>query len=280
MAKLKAKQLTKGKRYKKEFPWLWLIVGLFVISFGAAFWAMSTPRSPIHQQKLEAAIIDQLYAAYPNEDFTTTVTKELEGYGFQVDIYRGNEVTVDFYRNLPKHNYELIVLRTHSGAIGFNPQDVTTTIGTYLFTNEPYSQTRYLKEQLNDELSIAKIAPGYPSLFAIGPKFVINSMEGNLNNTVVIIDGCSSLYREDLAEAFTSKGASAFLAWNAPVELDYVDAATISLVRNLCTERLTISKAVEVTLATKGADPKSHAVLKYYPRGSGDKTISQLMGNL
>lgn len=52
----------------------------------------------------------------------------------------------------------------------------------------------------------------------------------------------------------------------------------ISLVKNLCSEKFTVKKAVDLTMAIKGSDPKYHAVLRYYPRGSGSKTIGELIG--
>jgi len=224
-----------------------------------------------------AAIVDQLYTSYPNEDFTTKITQDLENFGFQVDLYQGDDITVDLFRNLPAYNYKLIIFRGHSGAVASNPQELESIIGTYLFTNEPFNPMKYTTERLKDELAPARVSQGYPYFFAIGPKFITNSMKGNLDNAVVVVDGCSCLYDEDLAQAFTQKGASAYLAWDATVDLDYVDEATMTLIQNLCSKRLPVSKAVDLTMATKGPDPKHGAALKYYPPQSGDKTLKELI---
>lgn len=93
----------------------------------------------------------------------------------------------------------------------------------------------------------------------------------------VIVAGCSCLYNEDLAQALTQKGASAYPAWDATVDLDYLDKATVTLIENLCSKRLPVSKAVDLTMATKGPDPKHGAVLKYYPPQSGGKTLKELI---
>jgi len=237
-----------------------------------------SPSSDSHE--LKAAIVDQLYATYPNPDFTTEVTKELENYGFKVDIYEGN-ITVDFYRNFPAHKYQLIIFRTHSGLIGSSSQDVETAIGTYLFTNELYDLGKHQKEQLNDELAIARVTEGSPAVFAIGPKFITNSMMGDFDNTVIIIAGCSCLHETDpsLAEAFVAEGASVYLAWDGTVGLDYVDDATINLMQHLCateSDEMTVEQAVFQTYLEVGPDPEYHAVLKYYPAHNGDKTLSDL----
>lgn len=277
MAKAKAKK-TKGKPRKRGFPWLWVSsVALVITAFIAVFLLISPSHDSINSQKLKAAIIDQLYTHHPGEDFTTKVTQELEGHGFEVDLYQGDEVTVDFYRNLPTYGYKLIVLRTHSGAMYPGSENVEIIQGIYLFTNELYTKTKYLKEQLNDELVPARIVEDSPDFFAIGPEFITNSMKGNFNSTVVIIDGCSCLYNNDLALAFVDKGASTYLAWDATVNLDYVDEATITLIENLCSQALPVKEAVDLTMATEGPDPEYYAVLKYYPPQSGSKTLKELI---
>jgi len=274
LAKAKAKKHTKGR----QFPWVWVVVVLFIAVFAFVFTSQrSQPITPPIPEGTRAAIIDQLYTSYPNENFTTQVTEDLEGYGFKVDLYQGDDITVDLFRNLPAHNYELIIFRGHSGAVLSNPQELESIIGTYLFTNESFDRMKYTRERLKDELAPASISQGYPYVFAIGSKFITNSMKGNLDNPVVVVDGCSCLYDDDLAQAFVDKGASSYLAWDATVDLDYVDEATISLIENLCSEKITIAEAVDLTMAQRGPDPKYGAVLKYYPQETADKTLKQLI---
>jgi hypothetical protein len=62
-----------------------------------------------------AAIIDQLSLTQPNPDFAASATSILEQAGYAVDYFPGEQVTVDLYRNLPTHDYDLIILRVHSG---------------------------------------------------------------------------------------------------------------------------------------------------------------------
>lgn len=276
MAKVRVKK--RRKPTKRDFPLLWVITALFLAAFVSVFVVNSQQMPSPVPKGARAAIVDQLYTSYPNEEFTTKVSRELEDYGFEVDIYQGDAITVDLYRNLPTCGYNLVVFRAHSGLIGPNPGGLESPIGTYLFTNETYSEIKHLREQLNDEVNPAKVAEGYPCVFAVGPKFITNGMKGNFNDTVVIIGGCACLANEDLAQAFVHRGASAFIAWDGSVGLDYVDEATVRLIKNLCSERFTVKKAVDLTMATKGPDPEWGSVLKYYPRGSGSKTIAELIG--
>lgn len=249
-----------------------LTVVFTVSGGGGCFTRESIPESS-HEPR--AAIVDQLYAFdYPNQEFIEQVTDTLASYGFQVDLYQGDEVTVNFYRNLASRGHQLIILRTHSGLI---KQKGADEVKTSLFTSEGYSRIKYVREQLNEELVKASVGEGYPFYFAIDSKFITRRMKGNFDDTVIVITGCSGLYFDDLAQAFIEKGASTYLAWNHAVGADYVDGATIALVRNLCIDRLTIDQAVAKTMAEKGRDPEQGAVLKYYPKDSGNKTIAELI---
>ena len=63
------------------------------------------------------------------------------------------------------------------------------------------------------------------------------------------------------------------MGWDDSVGLDYVDEATPILVTNLCSNGMTMKKAIDETMAEVGPDPDYHAYLKYYSGESGNKTI-------
>ncbi len=87
---------------------------------------------------------------------------------------------------------------------------------------------------------------------------------------------CAAFYSDDMAKAFTEKGASVYLAWDVSVGLRYVDEATITLVEKLCGGH-TIKDAVDLTMQEKGPDPNNNAFLKYYPDSNSDKTLHDLV---
>jgi hypothetical protein len=269
---------TKGKPPKRgvrRFAWLLILVTVLAIA-GAVAFARLYPTAQTHSDNSggpKAAIVDQLYNLQPNEAFITEVTTELENCGFEVDLYQGDQVTVDLYRRLPSYGYKLIIFRAHSGILSAEGVEIERTL---LFTNEPYSWFRYGIEQLDDRLAMARVGEGYPMVFGIPPKFISKSMEGRFDNTVIIMMGCSGIYYPDLATAFVDKGASVYLAWTASVNLGYVDRATSYLIAQLCSEKLTIEEAVNSTMNVIGPDPKYEAALRYYPRQNGDITLEEL----
>ena len=213
MVKAKAKKQAKGKPPKRGLPWFsWVAITLGIVAI-VAFVRICLPNEPANPDnpgELKAAIIDQLYSLQPNEAFVSEVTKELEDYGFEeVDIYRGDDVTVELYKKLPSYGYKLIIFRAHSGLLASKGETIERTC---LFTNEPYSEREHVPEQLSDQLAKARIDEHHPWVFGIGDEFVSRNMEGNFDNTVVMMMGCSCLYLDDLAQAFIDKGASAYLA--------------------------------------------------------------------
>jgi hypothetical protein len=65
-----------------------------------------------------AAIVDHLSLTEPNPAFADRATGVLEEAGYAVDYYPGEQVTVDFYRELPSRGYEMLILRVHSAVPG------------------------------------------------------------------------------------------------------------------------------------------------------------------
>ena len=280
MSKTKAKKQSKGKPQKKGLPWFaWLLIALGIA--GAVvlvrFYPMGQP-FPDNGGGLKAVIVDQLSSVKGNEAFVTNVTEQLEEYGFQVDLYQQDDVDVDLYGQLATRGYKLIIFRAHSGLLAENEMTQDRTV---LFTNEAYDQLSHYDDQLHDRLVMARVGEGYPMVFGIPPKFIEDGMKGKFDDSVVIMMGCSGLFERDLAQAFVGKGASAYLAWNGTVELNYVDEATPYLIEQLCSGNTTLKEAVDNTMEAVGPDPEHKAGLAYYPTyplDIGDKTLQQLMG--
>lgn len=88
---------------------------------------------------------------------------------------------------------------------------------------------------------------------------------------------CEGLYLPDLAESFVDKGASAYLAGDGSVAFDYGDEATLYLIRQLCSERVTIKQVMHSTMDVIGPYPKYEAELKYYQLVTVDKTLDGLI---
>ena len=211
-----------------------------------------------------AAIVDQLSLSQPNPEFISSARSLLAESGYLTDYFPGEQVTVDFYRTLPQRGYDLILLRAHAGItteVDLTSGERTETEYVSLFTGEPYSEGKYLDEQLN-RLGKAVYYEGADPLFGIGPRFVEESMQGRFDDTVIVMMGCDGLRSQRTAQAFLDQGASAFVSWSRPVSASHTDTATQRLLENLLVEGLNTAAAVRRTAAEVGPDPFFEAELR------------------
>jgi cell division protein FtsB len=259
------------------FTALILIVIVFSAYFGYSLLSQSQNQTLSQESSQpKAAIVDQLSLTFPNQTFIEAATNILKQAGYMVDYYPGEKVTVEFYKNLPTYGYKIIILRVHSSAAELQGKEfVEAPVG--IFTAEQYSQTRYVYEQLTDQLVIASYTmPQPPYYFAIVPKFVTQSMKGTFKNTVIIMMGCEGLNNTKMAEAFIQKGAKTYIGWKGSVSASHTDTATISLLQHLITEKQTVKQAVENTMKEVGPDPTYKSQLTYYPLNAAECTIKKL----
>jgi hypothetical protein len=232
-----------------------------------------------NQSQSTAAIIDQASLspnASPNQTFIEVATNILKQAGYTVDYFSGNEITVDFYRNLATHVYKLIIFRVHSSAMLLNGTELRDTPVSF-FTNEEYDTRKYPAEQLSGQLMIAAYRMPQPSYyFGITPTFVTKSMLGSFQNTVIVMMGCEGLKNTVMAEALVEKGASVYVGWKGTLSSSHTDCATANLLQHLIAERQTIGQAVRNTSEEVGPDPGYGSLLAYYPLQVENKTIAAL----
>ena len=209
-----------------------------------------------------AAIVDQLSLTQPNPAFAETASSILEDAGYVVDYYPGEEVTVEFYRDLPTHGYDLLVLRVHSGLA----RDYGEPTGyVSLFSGEPFSETEYVQEKAAGLVGRASYYDGSPQVFGIVPDFIQSAMRGRFDGATVVMLGCDGLITDTTAEAFVRKGAKTVVGWNGRVSAKHTDAAGEHLLRHLLADGLSTEGAVARTMSEIGPDPEYESRLLVYP---------------
>lgn len=247
------------------------LVGSVTIAIAAVALFLSPARGIITSESgpdtPRAAILDQLYLTFPNDEFVTSASERLESAGYEVDLFQGREVTVELYRNLPEDDYDVVILRVHSGLVEEIDPSGTETLTDYvsLFTGESYTPTRYVEEVKEGPIGIASSYEGGPEYFGVGPSFIESSMNGEFDDTLVILMGCDGLRSDRTAQAFLSRGAESFVSWDQPVSADHTDLATERLLGYLYQDELSVADAVQQTMAEVGPDPVFDAELLTYP---------------
>jgi hypothetical protein len=212
---------------------------------------------------LKAAIVDQLSLTFPNPAFIDRITDTLEQRDYIVDYFPGEDVTIDFYRQLPQGDYDLLLLRVHSTAVISRGEEDVESIS--LFTGQPYSRETYYEEQVQGRIGFAQYSQDSPKFFGITTEFIKESMEGDFDGTTVLAMGCQGLINERAAEAFAARGAGAFVAWDGLVSAEHTDAATESLLRLLVEDGRAAGEAVALTMAAVGPDPYFGSELMFIP---------------
>jgi len=269
MATAKSRRKPRFKKHSLKRRLTYLLAATTAIALiGILAYSTLGPRNPPFVDYTPAvAIVDHLSIQWPDQNFLQTIQTILNETSLKVEYYPNEDITVDFYRKLPSHNYKLIIFRVHStaecSAEGQPPYVV-------FFTSETYSTTKHVSEQLDMRLVYVNFPenepPGY---FGITPLFIEASMEGRLNDTIIISMGCDGLKENTMAEAFVEKGAKAYISWNGSVSASHTDEATTFLLRHLITENQTIKNAVKETMNEVGPDPVDKSILMFYPDKAG-----------
>jgi len=221
-----------------------------------------TPIPTAVPESRHAALVDQIALTNQNTEFTDQALAYLNEAGFSTDVYKGEEITVEFFRTLSEKGYQLILFRTHSTNILNETQPGGPV---FLFTSELYDKSKYVKEQLANRIGRVKLLydDNSPLYFAIMSGFVRHDMVGRFDDTLIIIGGCQSLGTSDLAQALLDRGASAVVGWDEWVDLAHNDQALLHLLRGLTTEQLTLEQAVRKTMNEIGPDPAYDSTLTY-----------------
>jgi len=262
---------------KKFFFNAKIIIPIFVLVFAIYAVNSSLLNEGIATQELEnqekiprAVIIDQLSEEIPNENFQKKAIEIFEEAGYKVDLVEAQNVTVDFYKNLPSMDYKYIVLRSH--AVGKQNSDSPVV----LFTGEPYSTEQYIVEQLlgqvnraapvgfrdfnaqvpkdnwitvNDTYRYYEQPVKYEShaeneFFAISPKLVDELMVGKFPSSIILLGGCSTLSNPSMAQSLIKRGASTVVGWDDLIGSSENDRTLLAILEETVTNNVEIEDAV------------------------------------
>jgi len=261
---------TKGAWYSALLISL-VLVGLLI------FETLTSPKAspPDTATHRKAAIVDQISLLQPNRDFIAKALSYLAEAGFEVDVYKGKDVTIELYKTLPAKGYRLIVFQTHSTSdLQLLDGTITSANPVFLCTSEPYDERKYFYEHMTNQVRGVELPYEHSVvLFSIGPEFVRRSMSGRFENAVIVIGGCQGLSTLDLAEAFIERGASVVISWDGWVDLPHNDKAILHLIHDLTIEKLTVEQAVEKMMEEVGPDPIYKSILTYFPKERGDSIV-------
>jgi len=142
-----------------------------------------------------------------------------------------DEVTVNLVRLIPTGNYHFVIMWGHSGL-----NDMATT--------EPYAPFHHVLEQLTGEVGRYLVQGN--DYFSIQPG-LITAMKGTLPGSLVLLMGCNTLSRPELAQAFLQKGSSMVVGWTGLVSIPVTNMFTVTLFEKILQEHKPIGQALGET---------------------------------
>lgn len=253
--------MTTSKRFVYVFIALLIFVCFLIFLFP---FSNKPSQNPNHTDgSLKAAIVDHLSISQPNKTFVETSMATLNTAGFEVHYFARENVTVDFYRNLPSYDFDLIIFRVHSTG---ECSAENAPAWVVFFTGEPYSETTHFNEQMASQVvRVRFVGEQSDRYFGITPLFVKDCMNGRFSDTVIIAMGCDGLKHTSMADAFVQKGAKVYIGWDGDVFAHHTDLATTHLLQCLIKNRLTIAQAIAETNNKVGPDPSFNSKLRFTP---------------
>jgi hypothetical protein len=260
------KKVADSKRRVRIVSTLMASIIVFSLVFAGSYYLLSTSiggsssfdevqdsqQDQLDDGLLNAVLVDALFGSSPNPNFTTSLRSTLQGAGFGVDVYQGEDVTVDFLKKFAC-GYEVVILRMHSALANTNE--------LYLFTAEPYSAGKYVQEQYFRLVKEAYATEDSHSVFAVNWGFIKRLMAEKFEGALVIVMGCDGADDPWMAEEIINQGAVGYVAWNGSVLLSHSDKAVLNLVQALYVDKLSLEDAVEKTNSQIGVDPQSGSIL-------------------
>lgn len=251
---------AKERSHSRRLRTAMILVGACLMLFTACFIWLNWPfasQQPGPQTNVgvpKAAILDGLYNVDPNLTLTERLTNILVNAGYRVDLFRGENVTIDLLRNI--EGYKILILRLHSA--------IHTDRFLYLFSGELYTESKYVNEQLSGAVRKGfTFTEGEPPYFALNAVFLGNNKPDGLNGSTIILTGCNGTGEPYAIQRLFERGAKTYVSWNGYVDLHHSDEATLSLIRALYSERLSLKEAVEKVIREVGPDPFYNSVLEY-----------------
>jgi len=223
----------------------------------------------------KAAIIDQLDTEFPNKELHMKAEEILRTAGYdQVDIYLTEDITVDFYKELPSMDYDYIVARTHSLAV-----KQTGKTSVWMFTGEKYTEDKYIQYQLSGGVSMGvpfvtsrhtdRAEAENKRLFIIGTEFVDKQMNGKFQGTTLLLGGCDTMSYPYMAKSLVDRGASAIIGWYGLVSLYDNDRAIIKVLEEMLINGKNSEEAVDYVMEFyKNTMQYKHSTLRQYSTGA------------
>jgi len=241
---------AKRRRRRAIYAIFFLVFVILVTAYLLQAFGENKPSGEEHVKR--AAILDGLSLDYPNSSFIDSAKRILEHAGFMVEVYSGDNVTLNLLQKLAAGDYRLIIFRVHGGRIR---QPIGLFIGGGLFI-ERCSPDSHRKDIESGYILLGRPYFSNATYCVIPPHYILDKLRGDFKKTVIIAMSCFTGDDEVLADAFFKRGAEAYIGFKGKVSPPYIDAFTMRLLRKIYVEGLPLEDAFAEVKEELGSDPR------------------------
>lgn len=153
--------------------------------------------------------------------------------GFNVNVYKDTNATIDTLKNIT--NYGYVLFSTHGSS------------GKWLLTGEPITYDKYLVEQATNQIAmtqhyIVTTSGGVKvkkPVYAVNHNWFNSNLTGTFDNTIIFNSSCQSTSVPALWNVFNSYGAGAYYGFDGNVTSKFAYEKSIEVVKGLVNNGVT-----------------------------------------
>ena len=221
------------------------IVAVLVVFLGLSVYKT---QMKLHRDSSGIMLYDQLSTVQSQIGFRDALTGLCEGKTSEFVYRNASQVTVNLLKHPPRKR--VLVMRMHSGVFENN---------VWVFTGEGYSESKHVMDQVRGFVHIAHCSSTSEVVFAVGEDFFDENWS-DMDGTLVVLMGCSSLGYTGLAEIMVDKVAVGVIGWSDEVSVELSDSAVLRIMSSLYEGRR-LGEIVEEINETMNGSLR----MRYYP---------------
>ncbi|MBU7018899.1 MAG: hypothetical protein HXS44_15425 [Theionarchaea archaeon] len=182
---------------------------------------------------------------FSNPALFSAITSDLQDAGYSVSYYKNTQVTISLIET--KLDSGVVFNRGHGGYDSSTGQ-------VMICSGERWSSTRYVYEQSQGWVVRAYILHlgVYYDFFTYMPGLISNYYS-NLPNSLIYMESCEGLRNTTMANAWTGRGAGAYMSWTKSVLVVDGDEAAEENFHDMCINGLSVSEVVAKGYKSVGA---------------------------
>jgi hypothetical protein len=229
----------------------------------------TTAKGDPHPISNKACVIDTLYDDWIGPNTSNTIVNLLKGAGYEVDLVKSNNVTLNFFSNLDEKEYGVVFILTHGGMMSVNGDDKLHLMARPFFPSYPTGGSGYSGVGIFAVDTIC-VPQGWAWVYAFNDLFVKQYIDKKYfpNSLFHLLSchGADPKAQNDMIQTFLNRGVGCYSGWTKSVSGSNGCPAAIQFFQVLCDSASnpanTVADAIsQITASGRSPDSYEQAVL-------------------